>query len=187
MKINVGLVEAGEGHRTWRLPGLHIVDGKRQWRMGKLAKTQRDGSTRILGGVIKTDSTKERKAKRAAKADRAKRDQATLVAHAKSLSAPAKPAAKAKAQPAPSDVWGARPQPGAAPRAKRGQRACGQLTEEGAPCQRPWSAGGCGVDHASAAKAMKSRTKTASRGVPRSQAAAPTKRTPAKRSGGPRP
>lgn len=201
MKLDLGFVETGEGHTTWRLPGLKIVDGKPQARLGWLAEHQGNGSTHILGGLIKTDSTKVRKAKAAERAKRRKEEQDALDAYAKGMRNPkgTDPTPPTEQTPAPAgtDVWGSST-PAARPvRAKRGQRQCGQLTEDGTPCERPWSATGCGVDHTAAAKALKARTKVASRGVPRSQAAAPrtagkraaskapaSKTTPRKRSGG---
>lgn len=169
MKIDVGFVEFGEGHRTWRLPGMRIVDGKRQARMSWLATTKGNGSTHILGGLVKTASTAQRKAKATARENRRIAAEKALADFAKETEKRDRAAATAQRRKARTDstteaqatTWGNQPASGA-----RRQRPCGQPTQDGTPCENPWGPNGCGADHTKAIRQMKAQARTASRGAP---------------------
>lgn len=145
----------------------------------------------VVGWDVKPLTPAEKKAKTKARDERrdaakAKREQETdllnTVAKA-SRGEAATPAQGKWTEPAQAEtarrVWG-HSEP--APAARRTRRTCGQITEDGSPCERPWSANGCGVDHAKPTKAMQARTKVASRGVPTKKTAA--RKTAAKPRGG---
>jgi hypothetical protein len=182
MRLNLGLVEFGDGPVKWHLGLADVVDGKPRWKIGKkFVRTQANGSTRILWGLLKTKSDAQRKAAKAAKQKRKDDETKALLDFAKQAAADDRKATNAQARTdratrqaeAQATTWGAQG-------AGRQARTCGQPTDDGTPCQRPIKdATGCGVSHSKAVAAMKARTRTASRGTqqPRKSTSKATSKT----------